>query len=511
MDRIPIKRALLSVYDKTGLVELARALSDSGAELVSSGGTASALRDAGLTVRDVSELTSFPEMLDGRVKTLHPAVHGGILADRSKPEHLRTLAEHGIEPIDLVVSNLYPFDIQVGPGTPEAEAVSLIDVGGPTMVRAAAKNHSSVAVVVDPEDYGEVASAAGAGGTTLETRKRLAAKAFTRLSAYDAAVGSWLSGPEPLPEQLTLSAQRVSTLRYGENPHQSAALYRLPGARRGVAAGRQLQGKELSFINYLDLDAAMRIVASFREPAACIVKHTNPCGAAVGEDAEEAYRLAFECDPRSAFGGIVGLNRPCTAEVAGRLKDHPLLECVVAPGYDPAALELLSGKKNARLIDVSPDEWKLDPVSVTSVSGGLLLQTTDEVSERRDDMRVVSKREPSDVEWEDLLFAWTICWHVKSNAIVLANLRQAVGVGAGQMSRVESMEIAIRRAGDRAKGSVAASDALFPFGDSVETAAAAGVTAIIQPGGAVRDEESIAAADAADVAMVFTGVRHFLH
>ncbi|HVL82132.1 MAG TPA: bifunctional phosphoribosylaminoimidazolecarboxamide formyltransferase/IMP cyclohydrolase [Actinomycetota bacterium] len=515
-DRIAIRRALISVWDKTGVVELAAALSEQGTALVSSGGTATTLREAGLHVQDVSDLTGFPEMLDGRVKTLHPAVHGAILADRSKPDHMSTISAHGIEPIDLVVVNLYPFDRQVSEDTPEAEAVSLIDVGGPTMVRAAAKNFASVGVVVDPDDYERVAEEAAAGGLTLSTRRRLAGKAFSRLSAYDAAVSTWFADHEPLPEQLTLSARRVQSLRYGENPHQQAALYSLSGDPRGIASGRQLQGKEMSYINYLDADAVLRIAGAFREPAAVIVKHTNPCGVAVAEDIAEAYRLAFECDPRAAFGGIVGLNRVCTADTAAHMQDawssSPFfLECVVAPGFDEGALGILSAKKNLRVIELPADLWRPDPAKVASVSGGLLVQTDDPLSETREDMRIVTEREPSEAEWDDLLFAWTVCAHVKSNAIVLANLRQAVGVGAGQMSRVESMEIAVRRAGDRAKGSVAASEALFPFGDSIEAAAAAGITAIIQPGGSMRDQEVIDAADANEIAMVFTGVRHFLH
>lgn len=513
MDRIPVRRALISVYDKTGVVTLARGLSEAGCELVSSGGTAAELRAAGLEVREVSDLTDFPEMLDGRVKTLHPRVHAGILADRTKPEHMQTLERHGIGRIDLVVVNLYPFDDKVGPDTPEAEAVELIDVGGPSMVRGAAKNFVSVAVVCEPDDYPMVAVEVRAGGTTLETRRRLAAKAFARLAAYDAVVASWLGAGEVLPERLVVSGERLAMLRYGENPHQKAALYRRSGAARGIAAAEMVQGqKELSYINYLDADAALRIVASFDEPAACVVKHTSPCGVALGADITEAYRLAFECDPRSAYGGIVGLNRACDAATGAALAEHPLLECVVAPDYAPEALQAIGAKRrSARLLRLPAPAWEADPSAIHGVSGGLLVQTADPARDDRDAMRVVTKRVPSEAEWADLLFAWAVCAHVKSNAIVLANLRQAVGVGAGQMSRVEAFEIAVRRAGDRAKGSVAASEALFPFADSIATAASAGVTAIIQPGGAVRDEEVIAAADEAEIAMVFTGVRHFRH
>ena len=515
-DRIPIHRALVSVWDKTGVVDLVRALVDSGAEIVSSGGTAGSLREAGFDVRDVSELTGFPEMLDGRVKTLHPAVHGGILADRTKAEHMSTLEQHGIGAIDLVVVNLYPFDHQVTIDTAEADAVSLIDVGGPTMVRAAAKNFASVGVVVDPSDYERVCAEAAEGGLTMSTRRRLAGKAFARLSAYDASVATWFSDYEPVPTQLTVTATRVQALRYGENPHQQAALYALSGPPRGVASGEQVQGKEMSYINYLDADAVLRITSAFDEPAAVIVKHTNPCGVALGDDIAEAYRLAFECDPRAAFGGIVGLNRPCSTAVAELMQEawtgSPFfLECVVAPDFEQGALDIFATKKNLRVIRLPVERWTPDEAKIASVSGGLLVQSNDPLAEDKTDMQVVTKREPSEAEWDDLLFAWKVCAHVKSNAIVLANLRQAVGVGAGQMSRVESMEIAIRRAGDRAKGSVAASEALFPFGDSIETAAGAGVTAVIQPGGSMRDQEVIEAADANEIAMVLTGTRHFLH
>lgn len=510
MERIGVRRALISVWDKSGVVELARTLQEAGAELVSSGGTAAELRTAGLEVRGVSELTGSPEMLDGRVKTLHPRVHGGILADRSKTEHMDALREHRIGPIDLVVSNLYPFDREVTPDTVPEEAVELIDVGGPSMVRAAAKNFASVGVVVDPDDYPMVAVEIRSGGLTAETRRRLAAKAFARLSAYDAAVAEWMRAGEPFPEHLTAAAERVQVLRYGENPHQQAAIYRWSGAERGVASGRKLQGKDLSYINYLDCDAAFRIASGFAEPACSIIKHTNPCGAAVAADVAEAYRLAFECDSRSAFGGVVGLNRPCTRETAEAMREV-FLECIVAPSFESGALEILEAKRNLRLIELPAERWTPDPFEIRGVTGGLLVMTPDPVDDPRSAMEVVSRRKPSDAEWDDLAFAWTICAHVKSNAIVLANLRQAVGVGAGQMSRVEAMELAIGRAGERAKGSVAASDAFFPFPDSVERAGEAGVTAIVQPGGSKRDEESIAAADAAGMAMVFTGKRHFRH
>jgi phosphoribosylaminoimidazolecarboxamide formyltransferase/IMP cyclohydrolase len=508
-DRIPIRRALISVFDKTDLLDLARALREAGAEIVSSGGTAKALRDEGIKVAEVSDVTGFPEMLDGRVKTLHPRIHGGILADRRIDEHMSTIAAHDIAPIDLVVSNLYPFDTKVTGDTPEEDAIELIDVGGPSMVRAAAKNFASVAVVVSPDDYPALIAQLKEGGTDLETRRRLAAKAFGSLSAYDGAIAGWFAD-DALPERLNVGASRLEILRYGENPHQRAAVYRLGGTPHGIASGEQLQGKELSFINYLDLDAAYRLATAFEQPAACIVKHTSPCGVAIGPDIDEAYRLAFECDTRSAFGGIVGLNRPLTRGVAEQMKQI-WLECIVAPDFEPDALEALRKKKDARLIRLPTDRWAADPVDVRSISGGLLAQTSDTARDDRSGMRVVTARQPSEEEWVDLLFAWTVCARVKSNSIVLANSRQAVGIGAGQMSRVEAFEIAARRAGERSKGSVAASEALLPFADNIDVAVEAGCTAIIQPGGSVRDEEVIAAADAAGLAMVFTGTRHFWH
>jgi phosphoribosylaminoimidazolecarboxamide formyltransferase/IMP cyclohydrolase len=516
---VKVRRALLSVYDKTGLLDLARALSETGAEIVASGNTAQTLRDAGIDVVDVSDVTGFPEMLDGRVKTLHPRLHGGILADRGKPEHMETISQHDIAPIDLVVCNLYPFDKQVASGAPDDEAVPLIDVGGPSMVRAAAKNFAWVGVVIDPDDYPTVIAQMKEGGLTSDTRRLLAAKAFANLSAYDGAVATWFAtapsgaaeGHELL-ERITVSAEILDELRYGENPHQKAAVYRLAGTNRGIASAEQLQGKELSYINYLDLDAAFRLSSAFDEPAACIVKHTSPCGVAIGSDIDEAYRLAFECDTRSAFGGIIGVNRPVTIGIVEQIRDADLfVECIVAPSYEADALAQLRKRKNLRLMQLPADRWVPDPVDLKSISGGLLVQVTDPIRDDRSQMRVVTKRQPSDAEWVDLAFAWTVCARVKSNAIVLANNRQAVGVGAGQMSRVEAFEIAARRAGDRAKGSVAASEALMPFPDNVEVAAGAGCTAIIQPGGSVKDDDVVAAADGAGLAMVFTGVRHFWH
>jgi phosphoribosylaminoimidazolecarboxamide formyltransferase/IMP cyclohydrolase len=508
-ERVPIRRALVSVYDKSGLLDLARALSETGTEIVSSGGTAKALRDAGIDAVEVSDVTGFPEMLDGRVKTLHPRIHAGLLADRRVDEHMETIASHDIAPIDLVVSNLYPFDREVTAETAEDDAIELIDVGGPSMVRAAAKNFASVAVVVSPDDYSTIIAQVKEGGTNLETRRRLAAKAFATLSAYDGAIASWFSADDVM-ERITISAELLEVLRYGENPHQRGALYRLPGDPRGIASAEQLQGKALSFINYLDLDAAFRLATAFDEPAACIVKHTSPCGAAIGADIDEAYRLAYECDTQSAFGGIVGLNRTLTAGVAGQMGEL-FLECIVAPDYDDDALSMLRKKKNLRLMRLPAKGWVPDRFDVRSVSGGLLVQTVDPIRDDRASMRVVTKRPPSEAEWVDLLFAWTVGARVKSNSIVIANNRQAVGIGAGQMSRVEAFEIASKRAGDRSKGAVAASEALLPFADNIDVAVEAGCTAVIQPGGSVRDDEVVAAADAAGLAMVFTGTRHFWH
>ncbi|MGH2759118.1 MAG: bifunctional phosphoribosylaminoimidazolecarboxamide formyltransferase/IMP cyclohydrolase, partial [Actinomycetota bacterium] len=378
-------------------------------------------------------------------------------------------------------------------------------------IRAAGKNFASVAVVVSPDDYATVIEEIRAGGITDQTRRRLAGKAFAALSAYDGAIARWFAGGD-LPDRITVSGELIEQLRYGENPHQRAALYRLSGSGSGVASGEQLQGKELSYINVLDLDAAFRLATAFTEPAACIIKHTSPCGAATAGDITEAYRLAFECDTRSAFGGIIGLNRPVTLGIVEQIRATDLfVECIVAPDYEADALEQLRRRKNLRLIRLPEDRWGSDPLDVRSVSGGLLVQTTDGIVDDRAQMQVVTKRQPSVAEWDDLLFAWTVCARVKSNSIVLANGRQAVGIGAGQMSRVEAFEIAVRRAGERAKGAVAASEALLPFADNVEVGAEAGVTAIIQPGGSSRDDETIAAADAAGLAMVFTGVRHFWH
>lgn len=487
-----IERALLSVYDKTGIVDLARTLAAAGTELVSSGGTATTLREAGLDVKDVSEITGFPEMLDGRVKTLHPAVHGGILADRSKPDHLETLEAHGIGRIDLVVVNLYPFA--------SAPGVELIDVGGPTMVRAAAKNHDAVAVVVDPADYGLVAK----GETTLEQRRALAAKAFASLSAYDARIAAWLGGDDVF----TMSGEKVSEFRYGENPHQTGAVFRT--SLQGLTSAEQIHGMDLSYCNWLDLDAAFGLSTAFDDPAACIIKHTSPCGVAAADTIDDAYRLAFECDTRAAFGGIAGLNRSVTKGVAELMREV-YLHCIIAPDFEPDALAILTAKKNLRLLKLPRERWGAPGLSVRTISGGLLVQTPDLANEDPSTFRVVTKRQPTEAEMADMLFAWKVCAYVRSNTIVVGSNRTAFGVGAGQMSRVEAFQLAVQRAGDRSKGAVAASDALFPFPDNVDVAAEAGITAIIQTGGSVKDDEVIAAADAAGIAMVLTGFRHFRH
>ena len=503
------RRALLSVSDKAGIVELGRGLSGLGFELVSSGGTASALAEAGVPVMRVSEATGAPEILDGRVKTLHPKIHGGILADRRKAEHVAQLDEQGIAAIDLVVCNLYPFEETIAAaGVSEDEAVEQIDIGGPAMVRAAAKNFHSVAVVVDPEDYNLVLDELRATEeVSLDTRRRLSLKAFAHTARYDTAIAAYLSGDDGFPEVLSLGGTKVMDLRYGENPHQAAAFYRRSGSPAGLAAAEQLHGKELSYNNLLDTDAAWRLVLELQAPAAAIIKHSNPCGAALGSSLSDAYRKAFECDTTSAFGGIVALNEVCdaaTAEAIGKV----FTEVIIAPGYDDEALRILTQKKNVRILRAEPQHGH--STDVRAVAGGYLVQTAD----GRDDLdeaKVVTKAQPTDEQWSDLRFAWIIAKHVKSNAIVLASGGVAVGVGAGQMSRVESTELAARRAGDRAKGTVCASDAFFPFRDGLDAAVAAGAVAVIQPGGSVRDDEVIAAADEHNIPMVFTGRRHFRH
>ena len=509
----PVRRALLAVYDKTGVVELARGLVDLGVELVSSGGTAASLRDAGLPVTAVEEVTGSPEMLDGRVKTLHPKIHAGILADRRKADHEAQLAEHGIEPFELVVVNLYPFRETVASGAGADEVIEKIDIGGPAMVRAAAKNFASVGVVVSPARYAEVLEALRRdGGLPLGTRRELAAEAFAHTAAYDAAVAGWFAaGGEALPSFVGLAYEKVSDLRYGENPHQRGALF-AEAAGEGVLHGAEVlvEGKEMSFNNWLDVDAAYALAADLDPlgPAAVIVKHNNPCGAAVAGSLADAYAAAFESDGVSAFGGIVAFGREAD-EAAAAATAEVFTEVVVAPGFTEGALAAFGARKGLRVVRAPlPSGGGLD---VRVLPGGALVQDRDAAPERREDAEVVSDREPTEDEWRDLLFAWIVAMRVKSNAIVFARDRATVGVGAGQMSRVDASVLAVRKAGDRAKGSVMASDAFFPFPDAVEVAADAGVTAVIHPGGSVRDAEVLAVAEARGMAVVVTGRRHFRH
>jgi phosphoribosylaminoimidazolecarboxamide formyltransferase/IMP cyclohydrolase len=512
----PIRRALLSVHDKTGLAELGQRLAAKGVELVSTGGTAAALRTAGVPVIEVSALTGAPEILDGRVKTLHPGVHGGILARRDDAAHLTTLAEHGLAPIDLVVVNLYPFEATIASGADFAACIEQIDVGGPAMIRAAAKNHDGVTVVVEPGDYAEVIAAVEAvGGTEAPLRRRLAAKAFARTAAYDGAIAGWFAREtgEEFPERVVLAGTRRSLLRYGENPHQRAAFYATGGEPMGLARARQLQGKELSFNNLNDTDAALALVAEFAEPAVAIIKHANPCGVAVGADVAEAYAKALACDPLSAFGGVVACNRPLDA-VAARAITAIFTEVVIAPGADEEARALFAAKANLRLLnlDTLPDPIRAGH-DIKWLAGGFLAQDRDTAKLLGTELRTVTRRAPTDAELADLRFAWTVVKHVKSNAIALARDGATVGIGMGQTSRVDAVHLAIRRAGEHAgsRPCVVASDAFFPFADGLEAAIAAGATAAIQSGGSVRDAEVITAADRAGIAMVFTGIRHFRH
>ena len=504
------QRVLISVTDKTGIVEFARELSALGAEIVSTGGTARQIREAGVPVKDVSEATGFPEMLDGRLKTLHPKIAGGILAMRSREDHMRSLAEHGIVPIGMIVVNLYRFEEAAAKaGAPREELIENIDIGGPTMIRAAAKNYQDVAVVVSPGDYaGIVEELRSAGALSLETKWKLAKKAFRTTADYDAAISARLEQEDsssPLPLDLNLRAPKLMDLRYGENPHQSAALY---GARgRGIAGAEQLHGKELSYNNLVDLDAAWQLACEFARPAAIIMKHTNPCGCAERDAMGEAYRKAFECDPVSAYGGVIGLNRTLDEETAREIA-KTFIEAIAAPDYAPEALDILRAKKNLRLMKVG---GAADRLVVKSISGGYLAQTVDDAKLDRSAAVVKTRRAPTEEEWVALEFGWKVAKHVKSNAIVYANAGQAVGVGAGQMSRVDSVKIGAMKAVLPLAGTVVASDAFFPFADGVEEAVKNGATAFIQPGGSVRDEEVIAAADKLGVAMVFTGVRHFRH
>ncbi|MFN3448108.1 MAG: bifunctional phosphoribosylaminoimidazolecarboxamide formyltransferase/IMP cyclohydrolase, partial [Roseococcus sp.] len=516
--------ALLSVSDKTGIVEFARFLAERGAEILSTGGTAAAIRAAGIPVKDVSEHTGFPEILDGRVKTLVPQVHGGLLGRREDAAHLAQMAAHGIAPIDLVAVNLYPFEATAAKGAGFEDCIENIDIGGPAMIRSAAKNHAHVVVVTEAAQLQEVrAEIEAAGGTSLALRRRLAQRAYARTAAYDAAIASWLAAQagEEFPPRLALAGELAQTLRYGENPHQRAAFYRDGSARFGIATARQVQGKELSYNNLNDTDAAFECVAEFDRPAIVIVKHANPCGVAEGESLAAAWEAALRCDPVSAFGGIVAANRTLDAAAAERIAEI-FTEVVIAPDAEEAALAVFARRKNLRLLLTGglPDPAAPGTL-VRSVAGGFLAQSRDAGRIEPAALRVVTKRAPTAQEMADLLFAFRVCKHVKSNAIVYAKGGATVGIGAGQMSRVDSARIAAWKSGEAARasgsdaplaqGSVVASDAFFPFADGLEAAAAAGATAVIQPGGSVRDAEVIAAADAAGLAMVFTGMRHFRH
>lgn len=521
-DVIPVRRALVSVSDKSDLLLLAAALADAGVEIVSTGSTAATIRDAGYAVTDVASVTGFPESLDGRVKTLHPGVHAGLLADLRLEDHERQLADLDIAPFELVVVNLYPFVETVASGAAPDDVVEQIDIGGPAMVRASAKNHANVAIVVSPSSYPAVIEAVASGGTTLGQRRELAARAFAHTAAYDSAVATWfadgtLAEGEDLPGHLTIRAERLATLRYGENSHQRAAIYTRTGGH-GIAQATQLQGKEMSYNNYVDADAALRAAFDMVKPAVAIIKHANPCGIAIAapnalDPIASAHLRANECDPVSAFGGVIAANRPVTLKMAEKLRDI-FTEVIVAPGFEPQALAVFAEKKNLRLLQL-PDDWKQEPMDVRLVSGGLLLQDADrfpaDIESVAKDWELVSGERPSGDDMTNLIFAWKACRAVKSNAIVLAKNSATVGIGMGQVNRVDSCRLAVSRAGDRARGSVAASDAFFPFADGPQVLLDAGISAIVQPGGSVRDGEVIQAARDAGVTMYFTGERHFFH
>jgi phosphoribosylaminoimidazolecarboxamide formyltransferase / IMP cyclohydrolase len=527
-DRIPLRRALISVSDKAGLVDFARALHARGVDLLSTGGTAHALRQAALPVRDVADLTGFPEMMDGRVKTLHPRVHGGLLALRDNAEHRAAMDEHGIEDIDLLVVNLYPFEATVARGAPYGDCVENIDIGGPAMIRAAAKNHGFVATLVDVDDYGALLAEldANGGATTLAFRQRMAQAAYARTAAYDAAVSTWMAGAigQDTPRRRAFAGTLAQTLRYGENPHQQAAFYTDGSGRPGVATARQWQGKDLSYNNINDTDAAFELVAEFDPaagPAVAIIKHANPCGVARADSLEQAYRRAFDCDRTSAFGGIIALNQPLDAATARAITEI-FTEVVIAPDACDEARAIFADKKNLRLLTTGglPDPGA-PGLTFRQVAGGFLVQTRDNGRVTAADLRVVTRRQPDARELDDLMFAWTVAKHVKSNAIVYARGLATVGIGAGQMSRVDSTRIGRRKSEDMAQalglpaplteGAAVASDAFFPFADGIEALAEAGARAVIQPGGSMRDDEVIAAADRLGLAMVFTGQRHFRH
>jgi len=542
-----IRRALISVSDKTGVVEMAQALSGFRVELISTGHTRKALVEAGLAVRDIADVTGFPEMLGGRVKTLHPKIHGGILAMRDKKDHMETLKAHDIGAIDLVVCNLYPFRATVArPGSPHEEIIENIDIGGPSMIRAAAKNYQDVAVVTDPGQYAAIVAEMHAreGQLSLATREQLAAEAFSLTAGYDSAVSAyfvqrlekeggaqnpflnrWLGSGfyykgDALPSNLSLYVERRMALRYGENPHQKAAFYIEPGLQRPcLATAESLHGKELSFNNLLDLDSALNLAREFKEHAAVVIKHNNPCGAAIGLTLEEAFRKAYEGDPLSAYGGVLAFNREVDEATAYQITEPKrFIECIIAPEFSDAALDLITTrptwKKSVRLLrtgELTEDPARSHALDFRCVDGGFLVQGRDRIDNDFADIKIVTKRKPTDAEMEDLRFAWAVCRHVKSNAIVLAKDGMAVGVGAGQMSRVDSVHLSVRKAGDRSRGSVLASDAFFPFRDNIDEAAKAGVKAIVQPGGSMRDQDSIDACDEHGMAMVLTGVRHFRH
>ena len=521
--RAPIKRALISVYDKTGLEDLASGLHTAGVEIISTGSTAARIAAAGVPVTPVEELTGFPECLDGRVKTLHPRIHAGLLADTANPRHEAELAGLGIEPFQLLVSNLYPFEATVASGAPPERCVEQIDIGGPAMIRAAAKNHGSVAVVIDPSRYADVLAALAEGGFTLDQRRGLAAEAFARTAGYDIAVASWFAAayaPDEIARDSGWPAvagalwQRADVLRYGENPHQRAALYARPGPGPGdgIAAAELLHGKAMSYNNYVDADAARRAAYDFAEPCVAIIKHSNPCGIAIGSDLADAHAKAHACDPVSAFGGVIAANGPVTADLARQIAEV-FTEVVIAPSFDDEALDILSASKNIRLLRCAPPA-ATSATEMRPVSGGMLLQSADRVREPGDDpanwqLKAGPAADPAQLA--DLAFAWKACRAVKSNAILLASGGASVGVGMGQVNRVDSARLAVLRAGDRAAGSVAASDAYFPFADGFEILAEAGVRAVAEPGGSIRDHLTVAAAEAAGVSLYFTGVRHFFH
>jgi phosphoribosylaminoimidazolecarboxamide formyltransferase/IMP cyclohydrolase len=517
---VRVRRALLSVSDKAGIVEFAQGLAELGVELVSTGGTSRALADAGISVRAIEDFTGFPEMMDGRVKTLHPRLYAGLLARRDQDEHLSAASEHSIEQVDLVCVNLYPFEQTIARGdASEAEVIENIDIGGPTMIRAAAKNSAFAAVVVDPADYQRVLGELrrSDGMLSLDTRKRLAGKAYACTARYDAAISTWFAARDGdgFPDSWRDAYEKVMDLRYGENPHQQAAFYARAGSPTHLLAGvEQLHGKELSFNNLLDLSSARELVEEFSEPACAILKHNNPCGCAVGSSGLQAYERAFACDPESAYGGVIAVNRPVDLAFAEALGKQ-FIEVLLAPGYDAAALQALQVKKNVRLLELSDWPAPLREVESKPVIGGQLVQTHDVIAETRQQMNAMSARQPTEDEWRDMLFAWTVCRHVRSNAIVLAAGGATIGIGAGQMSRVDAVRIAVQKAQkflpEALAGASLASDAFFPFPDGPQIALDAGVSAFIQPGGSVRDEDVVAAIDAAGAAMVATGVRHFRH